>query len=337
LLAPILTCLLEFGAVVPVAAADTAPAPSAQLGPDPADSPEVERLVAKGITLRAEGKDLEALEVLKKAAEIDPDSVRVQIHLATVYQALGEWLLADQFLSFALAQENHPYVARHRKALEDAARVIGQNIGRVEVEGGPAGSEVRLNGKLVGLLPLAAPVRATVGSYTLEVRLDGHYTAKRTIQVTGQGLVREAVRLEPLPVDDVAGSGHSAGSHENGDVARDHSASRAWLTWTLAGLGTAAGATTVAAVIYREAHAKHWNDGSRCLGTGVTRAELCGGERDKAEAGQNVAIAAGVATAVFAAGALLNVFAFSSSHPGEQAGLAGCGIGLGGASCFGSF
>ena len=307
----------------------------AEGGVSRAESPEVEKLLTEGIALRAAGNDLEASQVLKKAAAIDPESVRVQVHLATVYQALGEWLLADDYLRLALSHETHPYVVRHRKSLDDAQRVISANIGRLEVEGEPAGAEVRLNGRLIGTLPLAAPARATVGSYSLEVRLQGHYTLQRPLVITGNSLSRESVRLEPRPADEPHPALASTG--QGGDPTADRPAERPWLTWTLGGLSAAAGVTTITALVYREVHANNWNDNSQCLSADQTREELCGSERDKAESAGSVAIVAGVATGLFAAGALLNAFAFSTESPSGQASLQGCTVGLTGASCFGSF
>jgi len=322
--------LLGFGSVSLLAAPARADAPVSR-----AESPDVEKLLTEGIALRAADKDVEALQAFKKAAEIDPESVRVQVHLANVYQALGEWLLADDYLRHALAHENHPYVARHRKSLDDAQKVISANIGRLEVEGEPAGAEVRLNGRLVGTLPLAAPARATVGSYSLEVRLDGHYTLQRPIVITGNSLIRESVRLEPRTAEEP----HAVlGSRAQGsDPTLDRPADRAWLTWTLGGLSAAAGVTTIAALVYREVHANNWNDNSQCLSVDQTREELCGSERDKVQSAESVAVVAGVATGLFAAGALLNAFAFSTGAPPGQGSLQGCTLGLTGASCFGSF
>ena len=73
------------------------------------------------------------------------------------------------------------------------------------------------------------------------------------------------------------------------------------------------------------------------MGTEQNRAQLCGSERDKVEAGDAWAIGAGVATGLFAAAALLNAYVFVAGPEQEQAGLQGCGVGLRGASCFGSF
>lgn len=305
-----------------------------------AHDPAVDELVTRGIALRAEGKDADALKVFEKAAEMDPGSVRVTVHLATVHQALGNWLLADDHLSLALEHHNDPYVNRHRSALDDAQRVIQANIGRLEVEGQPAGAEVRLNGRVVGTLPLTEPVRATVGSYVLEVRFDGHYSTQRPIVISGGVLVREAVQLERRRANEgVAGTGSGEGAAASGSVgddAMDRPAPRGWLTWGLAGAGGVAAGTTIGALIFREVHAGRWNDDTRCLEVGRTREDVCGAERDKVRTADNAVLVAGVFTGLFTAGALVNAFAFERPAPTE-AGVQGCALGLGTALCFGSF
>ena len=311
----------------------------AQVTTDGVDNPDADKFVTRGIAMRAEGKDAEALQLFEKAAELDPGSARVQVHLATVHQALGNWLLADDYLTLALEQQNHSYINRHRESLDEARRVIDANIGKLAVEGQPAGAEVWLNGRLVGTLPLAKPVRATVGSYTLDVRLEGHYPSQRPISITGGALVRETVQLERLPDEAVVLSGGSAEQgHESagGNATLDSPASRRWLTWALVGASGVAAGTTVGALIFREVHAGRWNDDTRCLEVDRTRADVCGSEREKVDTAEDVALVGGVLTAMFAAGALVNAFAFQAGEPG-QAGLEGCGIGLGGALCFGAF
>ncbi len=299
------------------------------------DSPEVKQLVATAIRLRADGKDREALAALRQAAQLAPGSLRVQVHLSNVYQALGEWLLADEYLRRALASPGHPYVQRHRQALAEARSVIDDHLGKLEVAGEPAGAEVLLNGKSIGTLPLSEPVPVTVGSYTLEVRLPGHYTVSRPLSIAAREHVRESIRLQPRPLEErstpaLAGPGAP-------EQALERPTGRPWLTWTLAGLGAAAAATIAGALIYRETHARRWNDDARCVGTERSREQLCGSERDKVETGDAWALGAGIATGVFAAAALLNVYVFVEEPGAEQAALAGCGLGPGGVSCFGSF
>jgi hypothetical protein len=304
----------------------------------PAENPDADRFVTEGIALRAQGKDADALKAFQKAAELDPNSVRVQIHLATVYQALGDWLKADEYLSMALSRSNHPYVNRHRQVLEDAKKVIDANIGRLEVEGEPAGAVVRLNGRLVGTLPLASPVRATIGSYVLEVQSPGHYPVSRPIVITGGALVRELISLEPTAAPGRGAEATSTGGSNGTQPEADLPGHRTWLTWTLAGAAGVAGAISIGAIISRESHAAHWNDNSSCLEAGRTRAEVCGDERDKAETAGTVAWVTGLAAGLFATGAVLNALGvFEPELASTQAGLQGCGVSLGGAGCFGTF
>lgn len=265
-----------------------------------AENPDADHFVARGIALRAEGKDSEALQAFQQAEALDPSSVRVQIHLATVYQALGNWLLADEYLSRALARQNHPYINRHRQVLEDAKRVIDSNIGRLELDGDPPGAEIYLSGRALGTLPLAEPARSTVGSYVLEVRSPGYYPLRRPISIVGGGLVRESVHLQPESPD---GPGRpvtsaDAGSARFGGI-EDAPPSRVWLTWTFAGAAIVAGTTAAGAVIFREVHAERWNDNTRCLEAARTRAEVCGDERDKVETAETVAWVSGGLAGLF--------------------------------------
>src|SRR5688572_6506463 len=150
--------------------------PRAQAAPaEAAASPEVEALVQQGIELRRTGRDPEALAAFQAAVEREP-SFRNKLHLAAAHQALGHWQEADSLLREALRADDDPYVRRHRATLERAAEFVGRRMGNLDVQGGPEGAEVRVNGKLQGTLPLAAPLRVPVGSYTLEVRLDGYYS-----------------------------------------------------------------------------------------------------------------------------------------------------------------
>src|SRR5690606_2068183 len=221
-----------------------------------------------------------------------------------------------EYLSKALARQNHPYVNRHRQTLEDAKRVIDSNIGRLEVEGGPPGAEVRLNGRLVGTLPLGEPVRSTVGSFVLEVRHEGHYTAQRPIIITGGGLVRESVTLEPRPAGEAWRAGGPAGAPSGMPDGADEGGGTSWLTWTLGGMAGVAGATTVAAIVLREVYAGRWNDNARCLEVERTRAEVCGDERDKVNTAENVALVSGALTGAFALGAALSgLGVFASEEP----------------------
>jgi hypothetical protein len=305
-------------------------------------------LVDQGIELRRQGKDAEALNVFKQAVLLQPDSVRALIHVATCYQAVGDWVSADTHLRRALEHTADPYIERHREALENAHRVIADRLGMLEVGGGPAGAIVLLNGQRMGQLPLSEPIRATVGDYLLEVKMPGHYPTSRPVSIKSRTLVREDVQLasagarssEAFAAGSASGGAASAGTSHSEDGSAPGAAKSQWLTWTLGGLGGAAAITAVTALIVRNESARHWNDDERCRNVpGRTRQDLCGDERDSAKTAENVALIGGTAAVFLGAGALLSSFITNrTERPEASLGfLGGCTLTPEGASCHGSF
>jgi PEGA domain-containing protein len=310
-----------------------APLALAQSGPAVSDAigarPQLDALIQQGIDLRRAGNDEQALQAFLEAEVLAKDSVRVRVHLASTHQALGHWLEADAYLRGVLSQPDDPYVTRHRATLEQAAQFVNQHIGSVEVTGAPLGAEVSLNGRRIGVLPLPA-VRAPVGSYQLQVLKEGFYEERRPIVISGRGLIRESVQLAPVPeARPVASSPSAVRELDQG------SGSPRWLSWTLAGLSAGAAATTGISLALREQSAKEWNSAD-CLEPGRTRGEVCRAQLDDGRAAERVAYVSGVATLLFAAGAIVSWTLEEPDVP-ATASLASCGIALGGATCVGSF
>jgi hypothetical protein len=298
-------------------------------------NPEVDALVQRGIDLRREGKDDEALVVFRDAEMLAPTAVRTRVHLAATHQALGHWLEADKYLRGVLSEKSDAYVERHRGTLESAREYVNHHIGELEVRGGPPGAKVRLNGRELGTLPLSRAVRVPAGTYELEVSHEGYYEVRRPVVLEGRGIAREAVdleRVEPPPAP-VAPSPvrESANATDRG------AGSPRWLSWTLTGLAVGAGATTAAGLVLRAKHASNWNS-SDCLQGGLTRGEACRDELDSGRTAERTAYVSGVATALFAAGAIVSWSLNESSDGPSSATLTGrCGIAFGGAICQGSF
>jgi len=99
----------------------------------------------------------------REAERVEPDSTRVRVHLAAVYQALGNWEAADRYLTLALQDPSDPYVQKHQAILANARRTVDGHIGALELTGGPRGTEILLNGRLVGRLPLQQTIRVQAG------------------------------------------------------------------------------------------------------------------------------------------------------------------------------
>lgn len=299
-----------------------------------------EELLERGVELRRTDQDAEALVVFRQALELAPNSSRAQAHLGTTYQAIGRWVLADEFLSKALAHTADPYVNRHRKALEQARDFVRDHLGLLEVSGGPAGAEVLLNGQAIGTLPMSEPVRVPVGSYQMEVSLAGHYGVNLPVRISRQALTRELVELLPLSAGGRGRVGAAAlpdpGSPRG--VELEPSSGAGWVPWTLAGAGVVAAGVGTVALIQRQRHADRWNDDAECLNVaGQTRRSLCGHERTLGLRWQTTAIVSGGAAVALGAAAIWTALAGGEQPGEEQVGLLGCSLGGTSLSCAGRF
>jgi len=307
--------------------------PFAAFAREPAESEDstssASALVERGIALRRAGDDLGALELFQQAEQLEPGSTRVKVHLAANYQALGQWEQADKYLTQALQDPNDPYVLRHQATLASAREAVDRHIGLLQLSGSPAGTEVRLNGRPIGTLPLARTVRVAAGIYTLEAHLTGYYPVTRSVALGGGALVRESLELTPL-----AGATRPAAAGR--DTPRAASSQATWLPWVLGGLALGAGAATVGAWAIREQHASRWNDDEQCLGPTRTREQLCGNEIRDGERAQNVMWIAGSATAAFATATVVTLWFQSDSREAPLEAL-GCGLGIGQLRCAGRF
>lgn len=297
-------------------------------------------LVAQGIALRRSGQDAQALAVFQRAEALEPGSARIQVHLAATHQALGEWEAADRYLTRALAQMNDPYVQRHQSMLASARRRIDAHIGSIEVSGGPPGTQVWLNGRLVGKLPLSETVRIEGGIYTLEARLPRHYPVTRSVAIAGGSLVRESLRLQPVSSAAGAPSPALSADEQPLEATADtpSSGAPAWLTWTLAGLTVGAAAGTAYAWTVREGHADNWNNDNDCLRQGRTREDVCANELDAGKSAETWMWVGGAATGAFAAATLVSLW-LQRDDEVIDASTAGvdCGLGWNQVMCAGRF
>lgn len=307
-------------------------APDAKTGEEEAEeSSEVIELIERGITLRRAGDDTRALEMFRQAERLAPESTRVQVHLAATYQALGNWESADRYLSLAIRDPEDAYVKKHQAVLAAARRTIDGHIGTLQLSGGPPGAEIKLNGRVIGALPIEDTVRLEAGIYTLEARLPGHYPVTRSIALAGGTLVRESIALTP-----VAGGSEqpAAVSEPRADAVPSRRSN--WLTWTFAGLAVAGGVGTVAAWATRERHVENWNDDGQCLRPGQTRGEVCAGEREDGDRAETWMWVAGAATGAFTVASVVS-FWVNADEGQESTATVGCGVGFAQLSCSGRF
>jgi hypothetical protein len=164
------------------AAATSAPAADADL------------LIRKGLDLRKEGRDREALVLLQQAVEQER-TPRALAQLGTCEQALGLWPSAEQHLDEALKSPGDAWIKKNGKLLQDAVTFVKGKVGSLEVWGTPAGAAVTVDDAPVGTLPLGAPVRVGEGRRTITVEAPGYVADTRTVEVRGGSAIREHIAL----------------------------------------------------------------------------------------------------------------------------------------------
>jgi hypothetical protein len=316
--------------LVAVGPARAEPLPQASASEEAEIGPSVDR----GIELRRSGQDNEALAVFQEALSRAPESTRVKVHLAATHQALGQWLEAERYLSQVLSNAEDPYIRRHRPALERAYEFVDRRLGRLDVVGSPEGAELLLSGRSVGTLPLVAPVRVPIGSYTLEVRKDGYHSITRPVSISGRALLRESVELgerEARASDWRMSTGGGSGVEDRSG------GSPRWLSWTLTGASVGAAAVSLVAFGIRERHADRWNS-EECLAVGSTRGQTCPEELEAGRDAERLAIGAAILSGVLLGGAIVSFALEAPDEPRSSAlTLDGCGLAGAGARCFGSF
>jgi len=158
-----------------------------------AEPAKAEELIRRGVELRQQGQDTRALPFFQQAYEVTP-SPRTAAQLGLCEMALGYQLDSERHLAEALASAHDFWVRKNRAVLEDSIAKVRQAIGRIVIRG-PEGAEAFVNGKSVGRLPLAQPVRVGEGPSTIELRA-GAAVSRRSIHVMGGKT--EQVALEPI-------------------------------------------------------------------------------------------------------------------------------------------
>lgn len=297
----------------------------------------LESLIQEGIRLRRDGEDEKALEVFRQAERLQPSSVRVLLHLATAAQAAGHWVEADTYIRRVFDYRDDPYYRRYESDISTVEQLIATRVGRFQVVGSPPGAEVRLNGRVVGHLPMAEAHRLEAGNYQLEVVSQGHYALRRSQRIPGAVLTREVVDLGP----------ETSAAESARVLGEDHGPPRwweeRWVAWSLAGAGAASALTAGIAFVVREQQASQWNDDGRCVVPGGgTREQQCGSDYGDARMAERIGATAAVGALLFGGAAIAHFTLIAppgaGRTPGAEATLeTRCGPGWLGVSCEGTF
>lgn len=293
----------------------------------------VESLLRHGVQLREQGDDLGAFGEFQRAYQLAPEP-RVKAQIALAEQALGRWVDAAAHLREALGGTSDPWVQRNRTALEESLRVISQHLGRLRIDGGVAGAEVRIDDVAVGTLPLTAPIELRAGSAALSVRADGYYSLSRRVEIPAEGEAREQITLVSVPTN------LPPPPPPPPVVVRpvNHTARTVgWITLSTAAL---VGAGSGLALYFREGVVSDYNGDAACPGASVLlQSQSCNARLDD---GDNLRLWSYVGFGVAGALAVTSAVVFlaaPSSHPTPPPQAFGCAPTLGapGLSCAATF
>ena len=280
-----------------IARAQEASSPAAQ------DGPTDEALLTRGIELRKEGRDAEALAAFERAYALRASS-RAIAQIALAHQALGHWLDAERGLIQALRDSGDPWIARQRTHLEEGLATVQAHLAWLDVESNVAGAEVWIGRELRGHLPLDQPIRVVAGEVTVEVRAPGYATAEHTLRTDPSSRVHAVFTLIGLSASSFPGKEGPGPARVPVD-ARPSNARTAGRV-ALAGAGALL-LTGSAALVTREWEAEIY-DGAGCAPTHTqSRYDRCPTNRDVGAAAQTIAIVAfaGLGVALAAGGVLL--------------------------------
>jgi hypothetical protein len=209
---------------------------------------DVESLVKKGVELRRQGKEREALELFQRAAKIK-ETPRVSAQMGFAEQALGKWVDAESHLKAALEAEKDPWISKNRAVIQEAQRAVALHLGSLEVWGEPAGAEILVDGQPAGALPSSGAIRLPLGEVTVTVRHPGYAEATRVVQIRAGSLMRENITLHVLPppvalqAKPAGGPGEGAAGLEQrplaagdgADAGEGHPVYKRWWFWALVG------------------------------------------------------------------------------------------------------
>ena len=311
----IFAIFLVAGAAHPAGAADT----------------QEESLLRRGLELREKGNDEAALAEFQRAYDLR-QSGRARAQMALAEQALGRWIEAETHLGEALQRTREPWISRNTGLLEQAMGDIREHLGSMELSGGQPGAEVRVNGRLVGNLPLGGPVRVEAGSVAVEVRAAGYLPVVRTIVVPAKGLARQpiimiAVAITTAPDNPTPERALPPPIVDKPDDAdkppkRKHKSSGAktgaGIVVGIAGLGALG--TGVGFHLLRESRANQFNRDLCSFTNGmVAGKEGCKSEYDSIQTARNLAIAGYIAAPVLLGISAYLLFSGDSSDTEDDA------------------
>jgi hypothetical protein len=123
----------------------------------------------------------------------------VLYNIGKVRVALGRFAEAVDAFEAYLDKGGDQIPEARRQEVRDAIAAQQEHVATIAVRVSADGAEVRIDGRLVGVSPLAAPVRVTEGPHTVEALLPGRPGRLRELDLPGASALEVTLDLAPAP------------------------------------------------------------------------------------------------------------------------------------------
>jgi tetratricopeptide (TPR) repeat protein len=161
-----------------------------------AKTDQARELHLKGAALFAQGQ-YERAEAAFLAAWALKKHYQIAANLGDCELKLGKYRSAAEHLAFFLREQPPSGSREDRKRGQASFDEVRAKVAAVTVRVNVDGAEVRLDGEVLGVAPLAAEVFVEPGKRTLEATRKGYEDARAMIEAKAGGALEVALRLEP--------------------------------------------------------------------------------------------------------------------------------------------
>lgn len=283
--------------------------------PDAAAKQEAARRFGIAIKLYEDGDYQLALAEFERVYELVPD-YRVLYNIGQVSMQLGKYARALRTLREYMGRGGDAIPSDRRSSVRADVEVLETRTATLTLDVQPAGTEVWIDGVLIGQAPLAQAVVVDVGERTVQARRAGFLGRTQVITLAGSDQREVVLKLEaeptaaPNPGPRVADSSRTVAP-----APEKKSRTLIWAGWTTT--ATLAAGSAVAAVLGANSAANLKELRDSRTGTPEARREALDDEHSRAQTRFLIADVLGVAA--LAAGATTLYFQLSDSGHRERA------------------
>jgi hypothetical protein len=145
-----------------------------------------------------DGDYTHALELLRRAMETSPDP-RLFWNMAACEEKLHHYAVAMSLVDKYLAAGGPLLGPAEKKNARQFLEAVAVFVGNVVLSGAPDGTEVFVDGSLIGTAPFAKPIRLDQGQHRVRFMRTGYRDLERAEAVIGGADQHWAIALEPQP------------------------------------------------------------------------------------------------------------------------------------------